>query len=57
MSNLIQLTKDEKLRFSEWVVQNVTEETVLCDERNLGAMLFNIVHLIRCYFSCILVYC
>jgi hypothetical protein len=44
---MIELTVVEKIRFEEWVVENVTSNIVPSDEANGEALVFNLVHLIR----------
>lgn len=46
MSN-ITLTDEEKIRFSQWVIENIDANIVPCDEGNSEALVFNLVHAIR----------
>jgi hypothetical protein len=31
----------------EWIVKNVTEDVVPCDEGNCDALIYNLIHLLR----------
>jgi len=44
---MIKLTAVEKIRFEQWVVENVTSNIVPPDEGNGYALVFNLVHLVR----------
>jgi len=41
------LTAEEKRRFEEWIIANITARIVPSDEANGEALVFNLVHLIR----------
>lgn len=45
--NKVILTNEEKIRFSQWVIENIDDHVVPCDEGNGEALVFNLVHAIR----------
>lgn len=43
----IKLTAMEKARFSQWLIENITERVVPQDENNDAALVYNLVHRVR----------
>jgi len=41
------LTKDDKIKFEKWIIENIDEMVVPSDEGNGDALIYNLVHLIR----------
>jgi hypothetical protein len=44
---MIILSTEEKARFEQWIIENVSEKVVPNDEGNNLALIFNLVHLLR----------
>ena len=41
------LTKDEKIKFERWIIENIDETIVPADEGNDIGLIYNLVHLLR----------